>query len=359
MAAGARSRNVRQLGFLKLPGKSAAPVPDDEHRVVALFKNRAELKKAYADLQEELYRLKDRVKQQEGATKRVQEMLAALEARLAVPDQAYSALVFYQLRGLWQSGRELIEQFVAELARQQEERERKQHLAECNRRQFARRKEIEGVLRAAETALAAANERILEAEQARAKLARFWQYFARKRAQRAVDAARASSAEAEAALAAARAQMEAFEAQALPPYGGLSVEARRTINLAAVAYAEVMCLKLSKTDLVMRAKDAMSRREVGDDYGGRAECEGFMMQIARARAVLADRTNIAQEIRGRTERLRQAARYRSPSDTAPMPESLAFSEGDPLEGGASGVAAARMPNVLAEETWDLFRVLMR
>ena len=48
-------------------------------------------------------------------------MLNALEVRLGQSDTGAlpAALVFYQLRRLWQSGRELIEQFVADLVRQQ------------------------------------------------------------------------------------------------------------------------------------------------------------------------------------------------------------------------------------------------
>ncbi|HEV3285851.1 MAG TPA: hypothetical protein VG011_03820, partial [Steroidobacteraceae bacterium] len=117
---------LRQLGFLKL---SLRPedAPAEDHRVLALFRNRAELKKAYGDLQEEVFRLKDLVKQQEGATQRVQEMLAVLEGRLGAPETAYAALVFYHLRRLWQAGRELLTSFVAELVRQQEERERRAH----------------------------------------------------------------------------------------------------------------------------------------------------------------------------------------------------------------------------------------
>ena len=45
----------RQLGFLKLSlGHESAP---EDHRVLALFRNRAELKKAYGDLREEIDRL--------------------------------------------------------------------------------------------------------------------------------------------------------------------------------------------------------------------------------------------------------------------------------------------------------------
>ncbi|HKZ72886.1 MAG TPA: hypothetical protein VJ011_02410 [Steroidobacteraceae bacterium] len=347
-----------QLGFLKLNVGQADATPD-EHRVVALFRNRAELKKAYGELQEEIYRLKDRIKQQEGATQRVQEMLAALEARLALSDTAYPALVFYQLRGLWQGGRELIEQFVADLSRQQDERERRLHLAECNRRRFPRRQEAENALRHAEGELAAARQRAVEAGAARARLTRFWQYFVRRRTERALSAAHAAVAAAEQALTTARAAMEALEAEPLPEFPGLSLEARRAINLAAIAYAEVLCARLAKTPLVTLAKEATARREVSDEYGSRAECEALMGEIARGRTLLHDRANIAQEIRARTERLRQSGRYRAPADTVPTAESLAFSEGDALSGHAGGAAAARMPNVLAEDTWDLFRVLLR
>ena len=134
---------LRQLGFLKLSLRPEGPTPEEEHRVLELFRKRAELKKAYGGLQDETFRLKDLIKQQEGATQRVQEMLAALENRLGVPETAYAALVYYQLRRLWQSGRELITAFVADLYRQQEERERRAHLAQHNRQQFARRQSAE------------------------------------------------------------------------------------------------------------------------------------------------------------------------------------------------------------------------
>jgi hypothetical protein len=75
--------------------------------------------------------------------------------------------------------------------------------------------------------------------------------------------------------------------------------------------------------------------------------------------VIQGRANIAQELTSRTERLKQVVRYRGSSDTSPTVDSLAFSEGDVLANDPVGVTAARMPNVLAEDTWDLFRILLR
>ena len=350
---------LRQLGFLKLPFRGQEPVEEDHDRVMALFRNRAELKKAHGELQEEIYRLKDRIKQQEGATQRVQEMLSALEQRLGAQESGYPALVFYQLRGIWQLGRELIEQFVADLAKQLEERERRAHFADHNRKQFSRRQSVDSELRGAETDLVEANERLTSLEAQRARLTRFWHYFKRRALDERISAARTASSAVETRLTEARAAAEALDKEAAPEFAGLSVEARRAINLAAIAYAEVLCLRLVKTQIVTLAREATGRREVADEYGTRAECEALMAEIARARALIQARTNIAQEVKTRSDRLKQVARYRGDRDTSPTPESIAFSEGDVLAGETLGASAARMPNVLAEDTWDLFRVLLR
>jgi hypothetical protein len=350
---------LRQLGFLKIPiGQDNLP-DEEDHRVLALFRNRAELKKAYGELQEEIYRLKDRIKQQEGATARVQEMLTALEVRLGIPESAYPTLVFYQLRRLWQSGREIIEQFVGDLARQQEERERRQHLAEHNRKQFSRREAADKKLRAAETSAIGAMTHVTELETERARLTRFWHYFKRRVLDQRIAQAQSIAAAANSALGEAREVAEAIEKEPGPDFPGLTIETRRAINIAAIAYAEVLCARLAKTQLVKLAREANNRREAADEYGSREECEALMEEIERARVLLQGKANIKQEVRVRSERLKQVARYRGPADTSPMSESLAFCEGDVLDAEATGTSAARLPNILAEDTWDLFRILLR
>jgi hypothetical protein len=349
---------ILQLGFLKLPGRPDSQEQEDQ-RVLALFRKRAELKKAHGELQDEIFRLKDRIKQQEGATQRVQEMLGALEARLGSQDAGYPALVFYQLRRFWQAGREQIEQFVADLARQVEERERRAHFAEVNRRQFAQRQAAETQLRATETDAAEARSQLVKLQTEHAQLTRFWHYFKRRALDSRIDTAQNAVRGAESALTSAREAMEALENEAGPGFAGLSVEARRAINLAAIAYAETLCLRLVKTPLVTMAREATGRREVTDEYGSRPECEALMLQISRALGVIQNRTNIAQEVKVRAERLKLVARYRNPTDTVPSAESVAFSEGDVMDGQQLGTAAARMPNVIAEDTWDLFRIVLR
>jgi hypothetical protein len=352
---------LRQLGFLELSLRPPEVPLEEDHRVLALFRDRAELKKAYGDLQQETFRLKDLVKQQKGATQRVQEMLDTLEGRLGVADTAYPALVFYQLRRLWQTGHELVGAFVADLVRQHEERERRAHLAQQDSQQFARRQSAEGKLHAAQALQAEGLAQLEALEAERTRLARLWHCFKRRSLERHIGAAQAALAGAAAAVAQAQAHMDWISRESAPEFPGLSLQSRRSINLAAIACAEVLCLRLTEleTPLVELARQAIGRREPGSDYGTPKECVLLMGEIARAHRLLGEREGLAAEIRARGERLKAVARYRGPKDTAPQVECLAPCEGDVLAVPAQGRAAARLPTVLAEDTWDLFRVLLR
>jgi hypothetical protein len=351
---------LRQLGFLKINLRPEAK-PDDDHRVLELFRNRAELKKAYGGLQDETYRLKDLVKQQEGATQRVQDLLSTLEGKLGTAEAGYPALVFYQLRRLWQAGRELIKQFVADLVRQQEERERRAHLAQHNRRQATRREAAEAELGVAHSAHQEAAAQLAALHSQRGRLTRLWHYFKRRALDQRIIGAQGVVAAAAATLAHHQEGLEAIEREPVPEFPGLSLPARRAINIAAIGYAEVLCLRVAplRVPLVGMARDATAQREATDEFGSPEECVVLMGHIAHAQVLIAAPDGLASEISGRTERLKRLAKYRSPNDSTPVPDSLAFSAGDILASDVLGAAAGQLPNVLAEDTWDLFRILLR
>jgi hypothetical protein len=352
-------KTLEQFSRLIRVNARATDDPDDDHRVLTLFRNRAELKKAYGELQSEVYRLQDRIKQQEGATARVQEMLGSLESRLGLAETAYPALVFYQLRAMWQRGREILEQFTQELAAQQEERERRALFVEFNRAQFSRRQAAEAAVRTAQLQFNDAQQFVAELTARRAQLTRFWHYFKRRDLDHRLVGARSALELGMTQLDAARSGIVALDAEQPPQFPGLSIDARRAINIAAIAYAEVLCLRLAETALMGLAKEAVGRREPVDAYGGRPECEALIALIVRARVAMESKANLAQDVKARSDSMRASARYRDAQDTSPTPESISLGEADVLAGAPLGAQAVRMPNVLGEDTWDLFRVLLR
>lgn len=332
---------IRQLGYLRL-GRGDRDTA--EHRVLHLFRNRAELKKTYLASQDEIQTLKDRIKQQEGVTARVQELLQDLEGRLAQPDSGYQALVFYQLRELWACGRALLEQFTGELVTQQEERERKQFLADHNRRQFPR---VQAALEQERAALAQlqATRAVAQALQDEIdRLRRPWHYFKRLKLRHALQPANLQALMAEQAAEAARQARAAVEAEPAPEFPGLSLEARRAINTAVIVYAQLLRERLGATQLFDMAREASGQREPPDRYGARTECERLMVEIQRGRIALQQRASLAQELRQRTESLKAQVRFRGPNDTTPL-------AGE----GPGGEAAV----LVSEDAWEICRVLLR
>jgi hypothetical protein len=346
--------------FGLLGGNTAAKTaPEEDGRVVELFRSRAELRKQHEELGQEVQRLRDRLKQQEGATARVQEIVETLEKRLESADTGLSTLVFYHLRALWGDGREIIGLLVNDLAMKQEERERKAFALEGNRRQFPLRKEAEQQLRQAESAIVNARQQLAAFDARLARLDQWWHRWQRPKMLAKRPALQDAVAAADAALQAARMRVENVEKAGAGEFPGISVEARRAINIAAIACAEVLCLRLSRTNLVAAARNAMSKREPTDYYGDLPACVSIMSDIVKARQLLKQRGGITQDVAQRSERLRATAAYLGEFETVPIPESCAVSEGDILTHGSQGVTSAKLPNVLAEDTWDLFRVLLR
>jgi hypothetical protein len=340
-------RRLKQLGFMRVALVNDQEAAQDDGRVMHLFRNRIELKKSFSNAQEEIQRLKDRVKQQEGATARVQELLQGLEERLAQPESGYQSLVFYQLKELWSLGQRLLRQFIGDLEAQQLERERKNFFAEFNRRQFSRRQAVESEYLEAEGAAAAQRARVAELERQLAGLQRFWHYFRRRALRRDLHAAGIQVLLGEQSLGEARAARDALAGEQAN-FTGLSIETRRAINLAAIAYGNLLRERLTRTGLFEATQRASGRREpAADEYGTRAECERLMGDIQRARLLLEQRGEVLGEVRTSTESLRRQARYRSDADSVPDPASLA---------GETGSAAAL---VLSEDCWEIYRVLLR
>jgi hypothetical protein len=103
----------------------------------------------------------------------------------------------------------------------------------------------------------------------------------------------------------------------------------------------------------------MSRREPTEYYGDLPACISIMSDIVKARNLLKQRNGLMQEVAQRTERLRGSAAYLGDFETVPIPESCGVAEGDVLAHGSQGVTAAKLPNVVAEDTFELFKVLLR
>lgn len=339
---------LRRLAF-RLAGREP---PVEDERVLALFRNRIELKKELTALDDDRHRLLDRLKLQEGATMRVEEQMTALEQYLGRPDEGYKCLAYYRLKGLWRVACKRLEQFGAELARQQKDRERRQQVAD-----FERQKRERSLVFERELTEARVLGEQLQAEQklARQRLAQlngFWNYFRRRRTSDEIHARDYRIVEATGQISRLEAEVVAIESEPPPLFPGLSVEGRRAVNVAVIAYAEMLYDRLAAGGLAELARQSTLKRVFDAHYGSPQECQALMQAASTATSEVEGMSEDLAEIKARADRLRRQVVYRNDEDTVPVPDSVGSAD-------ARANAKRGAPNVLLDEYWELYRAMVR
>lgn len=334
---------------LRLPALGGRSDPGEQERLLKLFWNRAELKKELQGLDDQLHGLRAKLKQQENAGARVQQQLDQLEVLLGDPARGPDALVHYGLRALWRGCREQLEQFAADLKRQKQDRQRRQQLAEFQQDRAERLQLADLRLRQAEEVADAERLRLREREERLARLANFWHYFRRRALLVEIEAQRQRCVVAERQLADMREAHRTIEKEPWPEFPGLSIDGRRAVNVAVIAYAQALYARLAVSGLAMQARLASNRSVESARYGDVAACLARLREIDGALRLVRSAEGVTAEIRQRGDRIAAAATWRSDSETVPQPSSLP----PPASGGAADA------NVLVEDYWDVYKVLLR
>ncbi len=334
-----------KLSVLRLPAL-ARPEEDEQERLLKLFWNRAELKKELQGLDEQLHNLRNRLKQQESANTRLQEQQEQLEAILARPSRAPDALVHFALRGLWRTCRGQLEQLAEDLRRQRQDKERKRQLAEFQADRAERLKVAATRLAEVEQVAAAEQARLAEGERRLARLRGFWNCFRRRELEFELGAQRERVGASTRQLEDMREALRTLEKEPWPEFTGLSVEGRRVINLTVIAHAQLLYERLAPAGLAAQARLAMNRSVTEARFGTRQDCLNRLDEIEREVKGLESTGSMAAELRDRAEKLRAAVGWRNREDVVPTPATLPPS--------ASGGA-----NVLLDDYWDVYRILLR
>ena len=295
----------------------------DEERLMQLFQNRAGLKKAYADLKDEFHLLRDRLKQQEGATIRVQEQLDALGDLLADPSTGFSA---------WCSsscavcGRPAISSCPASrpISPSRKRRARPRSTRPTARRPGARVWPMSiARLQAAAAEADLQRQHLAAAQTELGRLTAFWHYFERRRRKSPSRPCARPSCSPTRPSGDLHAERSTIGNEALDEFPGISLAARRTINLAIISYAELLCESVDAFGLAARAKEAVARRVHEMSFGARAECEDYMQRVQKAQAAVASQKQITAVVKAKTGTAARHLRIPQFADTVPTADSLA------------------------------------
>lgn len=339
-----------------LPG---APRQSEEERLMQLYWNRAELKKEFLRLQEGNYQLQEKLRKRDSGEQKFKEQQDQLEDYLGNPDSGPHALVYFQLKALWKLGAKRLLRFSQQLRKQQEERERQQQLATFEQVRSADLQALEQRLLDAQSFADSLESRVKMTQAKHDALRGFWNYFKRRRL-----AAEVASVQAEYDAAATTAvdlsdERTAVEGRPKPEFPGLSLDGKRLVNTATIAYARQLIHAVSAGGLGILAKEVVVKRVTEVQYGNREDCQRLMMQLKSALAFMAGEEFDLQAVKLGTDQLRSQVSYRTDHDTIPLTDSIENLP-LPLELASRMEALGRENiNVLLDDYWDVYQALIQ
>jgi hypothetical protein len=326
----------------------------DSEKLLELYWNRAELKKEFANLRNETYRLKDRIKEQQGHAARAQQQLLQLENLLLDPEWVHSVTVFYQLRAL----NALVERKVARFAEQlKQQREQRQHRRILEAWDEKRKAEADSVA----AQLGDVRDRIrkagaeLNAVQARYSGTNRVLRFLRKRStKRALDAI-AAGIEADQGLEREHARALASLERGEPPdVQGLDVHAKRSINCMILSYAQQAFLHFREDGIAAMAREAASKGAGAVRYGSKADCDQLLVAIHRLQDSMVKTGDCAELLQQRAKLIAERARFDGDNEAAFEISSVGCVFD--IETGRTREVDA---NLLRDNYWGLASVLSR
>lgn len=328
---------------------------EDNEKLVELFKNRAELKKEFAALSDEKYRLQQLIKEQQGATARMTQRLEYLENLLVDPEWVYTVVVFYQLRALNRRCEGKLAKFAEQLKQQREKRRRDAQLTtwrdDCN----ARRSTIDRRLEEHRRRLQLVEGRLQSERQRLKSMSGLSKLFKRRSTSEQLAKLESQFAEARQQEQAHLEDIEAIEQEHPPDPKGLSIAEKRSINFMIVAFAQHLYLQFGDRNLVALVKESSEKSVGAINYGSKRDCDLLLERITGHVDSMEKANDYADILKRRAELIAEHAVFKEDDDAVPIAGTVATL----FAINASGVVTKSDANLLGDNYWGIANILSR
>lgn len=326
----------------------------DEEELLKLFWNRAELKKELATLRNDIYKLSNQLEQEQAGKLRLQQRYEQLETMLANPDTAAAAQTYYQLRDVWNQCFERLASVSDDLSRAHRDKEYRLHVAGFRRKLYESLTGLQGELSEVNQSGETLRGQIHGLREKRARHHGFWNFFRRRRLTAEINNLRADRRAVTMRLGELTEDLQSQSSVTPPEFAGLDVKAKRSINLTIIAYAQELYLHFAEREIALKAREAFIRQLNDIHYGDRRDCKTTGRYVEERIALLKVDQGIHDRATSRVKYLKGLVDYRRESDTVPSAEVL-----DKIARLSDGKKQGEIDvNVLADEYWDVFAVLL-
>lgn len=329
--------------------------PQDSDKLVSLYWNRAELKKEFASMRNEQFKLKDQVREAEGATARLQQILGHLEDLLIDPQWVYNVMVYYQLRGLAARCEKKLARFAEQLKQQ---REQKQHSNVLHHWKMERTRELRNVEKQLLDQREKVKQEELEFQSVRDRytaMSGIVRFFRRRSVRSTLNSLADQIEVLQKEEAALNQALVGIKNRKPPDHAGLDATTKRSINLMCLSFAQQLYADFADEELAVLAKEASEKSVGATNYGNREECDQLMERIVTRLEFMDEASDFAAVLQERAKLIGEKAQYHDDAAVVPAADSVKtlyrFSE--------DGSVAESEANLLGENYWGLANVLSR
>lgn len=327
----------------------------DSEKLLELYWNRAELKKEFANLRDETFKLKDQIKTEQGNTARAHQKFEHVENLLLDPEWAHSVVVFYQLRALNLRCRAKLAGFAEQLKQQREKRQHSRLLEEWNARRQAEVEALEARVIEQRENKQMLEDRLQSERHRFSMMGGFMRFFRGRSMKKLLDQIADDIASAQQQEAILQTELTAVRYREAPDTQGLDVGSKRSINLMILSYAQELYLHFEDDDLASLAKESGERSVGAVRYGSKADCDFLLKKITERSNCMARANTVADLLKQRAVLLAEGATYRDDEEAVPASESVNtlyhFSK--------QGTAQRKAVDIIGENYWDIAKVFSR
>ena len=334
---------------------SSAEKSQDSEKLMDLYWNRAELKKEFAGMRKEQFRLQDKIKRQEGATARLQQKLDHIEDLLLDPQLAHNVVVYFQFRAMAMQNERKLGNFAEQLKQQREQKEHDSFLGDWNNKLAKEAGQVK-LLILEKRDLVQQLEDQLQAERRRlTAMSAFVRFFRGRSLTKLLDdiAAQIEAAQQEEQLL--KDEVQAIQTRQPPGCQGLDIATKRSINLMIIAFAQHLYVHFADDDLADLIKEASEKSVGAIAYGSKYECEQLLLRMQKCTEKIEQDAEFAEILQKRARLLGERAKFHEKTDAVPGSESVKAL----LRISDDGIVRESDVNMLTENCWGINKVLSR
>jgi chromosome segregation ATPase len=336
-------------------GSSQEKSQEDSEKLLDLYWNRAELKKEFAGMRKEQFKLQDKIKQQEGIAARLQQKLDHLEELLVDPDWAHNVIAFYQLRGLALRCQQKLANFAEQLKQQREQKQHNRMLVSWNEERTKEARAFERQLTEKRAAVQQLEDQLQVERRRLMSMSGFLKIFKRRSVNVALanldEQIESAHREEESLLL----SIEEIQNRTPPGNEGLDIPTKRSINLMIIAFAQQLLLIFGDDALAGMAKEASEKSVGTTNYGARNDCEQLLGRINDVIEQMEQASDFAEVLQRRSRLLGEEALFRNDTDGVPVSGTVATL----FDIDSNGLVRESDVNVLGENWWGISKILSR